>query len=108
MVTWDDVPADIPAHEINKHFSLMSCVNAEGKSVEPLMMIQGARLLECYANGWPECNICMSESGYMTKEAFYSWGIKWEEKTRPPLVLMASGAPGCSCSMATFPTRWWT
>ena len=84
MVTWDDVAADIPAHEINKHFSLMSCVNAEGESVEPLMMIQGARLLECYAKGWPECNICMSESGYMTKEAFYSWGIKWEEKTRPP------------------------
>jgi len=84
VVTWDDLPADIPAPEISRHFSLMSCVNSLGASVEPLMIIQGTRMLLCYAKGWPECNIGMSESGYMTKEAFYSWGIKWEEKTRPP------------------------
>jgi hypothetical protein len=84
VVSFDDSqPASIPAPEVTRHFSLMSCVNALGHSFKPIMMIQGKRLMEKYAKGWPECMIAMSESGYMTKEAFLAWGIEWEKETRP-------------------------
>lgn len=76
-------PASIHAPEVTRHFSLMSCVNALGHSFKPIKMIQGKRLMEKYAKGWPDCMIAMSESGYMTKEAFLAWGIAWEKATRP-------------------------
>ena len=84
VVSFDDSqPASISAPEVTRHFSLMSCVNALGHSFNPIMMIQRKRLMETYAKGWPDCMIAVSESGYMTKEAFLAWGIALEKATRP-------------------------
>lgn len=84
MVSFDgSQPASITAPEVTRHFSLMSCVNALGHSFNPILMIQWKRLMKNYAKGLPDCMIAMSESGYMTKEAFLAWGISWEKATRP-------------------------
>jgi hypothetical protein len=73
----------VPKPDASKHISFMACVNAEGKDTTPIMMFQGVRPLARYTQAWPECLLGMSPSGYMTKEAFLAWCIRFEEATRP-------------------------
>ena len=65
------------------HISVAATVSAAGASVVPLLIFQGERPMSKLTNGWPEADLAMDGSGYMTKEIFLAWFIGYEAATRP-------------------------
>lgn len=65
------------------HVTLAATVNAVGASVTPLIIFQGERAMSKLIKGWPEAHLAMDGSGYMTKEIFVGWFVRWEAATRP-------------------------
>ena len=65
------------------HISFAATVSAAGASVVPLLIFQGERPMSKLISGWPEAYLAMDGSGYMTKEIFLAWFIRYEAATRP-------------------------
>ena len=69
--------------EVVGHTTFMGCVSATGMPSGSLRIFLGVRPLSKLTRQWSDCPFAMDLKGYMTQETFFSWAVRWEEKTRP-------------------------
>ena len=69
--------------KVTQHISFVPIVSAAGATPIALLIVQGVKPMSRFTEGWPELLLAMDEKGYMTKEIFIAFIIKWEERTRP-------------------------
>ena len=73
----------------NKHVTLVMCVNAAGEAVVPTLIFTGERPMAKLIQGWGDCCLAMSDSGFITDDIWVSWVKKFIEVTGGNCVLIS-------------------
>lgn len=74
----------IPRVDLQKHVTLVGCVNAEGRVSAPTVIVEAKKVRSEWTHGWTQAYWVADEVGFCSTEIFYGWAERWIQDSKPP------------------------